>query len=321
MNRTQQILLITLIIQVAVAAFVYFPRQAVMPAGPLLSDYKADDIVQITLENAQKDSLTLKKDKLEWKLVLKDGELYPLQGEKVKEALEKLANIKTDRLVTKTSNSHKQLKVAEQDFVNRIVLETGAGKKSIIFLGNQTGSETLHLRLEGTNEVYLTSEIDSNLFSATASTWIDTAYLKIASQDDITAFSFKNAQANFTFEKDASDQWSMKELVQQPLDIEKLKPLLGHLSNMQMEAPLSSKDLPAYLMSSPLAEVTYSVKENDAVNKYTFTIGAKENPEANAYVVKSSSSKWYAKVDGFFVQEFINSTKDDFIKKEPTPTP
>ncbi len=321
MNRTQQILLALLIVQVAIAAFVYFPRRAVLPSEPLLKDYKADNVVQLNIEDSQKKSLTLKKEDGAWKLLLASGELYPTEGNKVQDALGKLEKIKTDRLITKTTGSHKQLKVAEQDFVRKLTMTTKDDKTYVLYLGTQTGTQTLHVRLEGANEVYLASDLDSYEFNASASSWIDTTYIKLASNDDVSELSVKNEHGSFTITKDANGEWKVKELGDQPLDKDKITTLLNHLNSMQMEVPLGTKEKPEYKMASPVAVVTFKGKVNDKVGDYTLTIGGKEKEGDQEYITKFSGSDWYAKVDEFFVKDFVEYTKESFIKQEPTPTP
>lgn len=319
MNRVQKVLLALLVIQVVIAGAVYFPRNTAAQSGPLLADYQPDEVTQLEIEDAQKEHTQLTKDGTEWNLALTDGSTFPTQPDKVKDVLTKLGAASTNRLVTRTATSHKRLKVTEDDFVRKVTLTTGGGNKETLFIGSSPGMSTTHVRLAGKDEVYL-ANLDSYDFSASPSGWIDTAFMDVP-ENSVTTMTMKNTNGSYEFFRDASNKWTMKDWGDKPFDVEKFTPLASRLSTMRMLYPLGLKEDPAYKMSAPLAVVNFTYKKSETESpSVTLTIGAKDEKN-NSYVIKSSTSEYYMKVDGYFVDDYVNRKKDDFIKAEPTPTP
>ncbi len=318
MNRVQQLLIALLVIQVILAGAVYMPRNTANQSGPLLSDYKADAIVKMEIVDADKNEAQLVKDGAEWKLAVPDGSLYPTEANKVQGVLDKLTAATNNRMITRTATSHKQLKVAGDDFVRKISLSNGAGVQYILYIGTSPGTGTSHVRLDGKDEVYLAA-LDSYDFDATPSGWINTAFLSFP-DNSVTSITLKNNNGTFEFSRDASNKWSMKDWGDSPFDTDKFAPLASRLTNMRMLRPFGVKDDPAYKMDNPLAIVTFTYKKSESESPtVTLTIGARDE-KSKSYVVKSSTSEYYMKVDGYYIDEYVNSKKDDFIKAEPTPT-
>jgi len=319
MNRVQQVLLALLVIQVVIAGAVYMPRNPAAQVGPLLVDFKPDNVVKIDIVDYQNNQAQLAKDGSEWKLVLSEGSMYPTEPDKVKDVLEKLGMAKTNRLVTRTTTSHKQLKVAVDDFVRKVTLTMNDGGQNAIYLGTSPGTGVSHVRLVGKDDVYLAS-LDSYDYGATANAWINTGFLNVP-ENSVTTMTMKNANGTYEFTRDASGKWGMKDWGDKPFDTEKFTPLVSRLSTMRMLTPLGIKEDPAYKLENPLAVVTFTYKESDSESPtVTLTIGAKDE-ENNSFVVKSSTSDYYMKLDGYFVGDYVTSKKDDFIKPEPTATP
>jgi hypothetical protein len=299
MNRVQQVLLALLVIQVVVAGAVYMPRNSAAQSGPLLVDFKPENVAKIDIADYQNDQAQLAKDGSEWKLVLSDGSMFPTEPDKVNGVLDKLAAAKTNRLVTRTAASHKQLKVADDDFVRKVTLTTSGGGKSTLLLGTSPGTGVSHVRLVGKDDVYLAS-LDSYDYGATASAWINTAFLNVPENSVIT-MTMKNANGTYEFSRDASGKWSMKDWGDKPFDTEKFIPLVSRLSTIRMLTPLGLKADAAYQLDNPLAVVTFTYKKSESESpSVTLTIGAKDDKN-NSYVVKSSASDYYMKVDVYFV--------------------
>lgn len=318
MNRVQQILSALLVIQVIVAGAVYMPRNPAAQSGPLLADFKPDNAVKMDIADYQNEQVQLAKDGSEWKLVLADGSMFPTEPDKVKGVLDKLAATKTNRLVTRTAASQKQLKVSEDDFIRKVSLTMADGGKNTLFLGTSPGTGVSHVRLVGKDEVYLAS-LDSYDYGATANAWINTGFLDVP-ENSVTAMTMKNANGTFEFIRDASGKWAMKDWGDKPFDNDKFTPLVSRLSTMRMLTPLGIKEDAAFQLDKPLAVVTFTYKKSESETPtVTLTIGAKDE-EKNSYFVKSSTSEYFMKVDGYFVGDYVTSKKDDFIKPEPTAT-
>lgn len=319
MNRVQRVLLIILAAQVLVIAAVYWPREkAASAGGPLFGSLSPDKIVSMVVDDKDNNHIELFKEGTEWQLKIQDGG-YPVSAEKIKPVLEKMIAIQTNRLVTRTAASQKQLQVAKDDFARRVQLTTADGKLFTCYLGSSPGVKATHVRLEGQDEVYLTDRLTAYDVGSEASSWINTVYLSIPI-DQITQAIVENANGTFEFEKDANNKWTMKSLVNtETLDSGKFDSTLTRLSTLNMIAPLGQQERPEYGMASPLSMLTLVTRSDTGeIKTNTLVIGAK-NPDDNSYVVKSSESKYYVKVANYNVQDFINLVRGDYIQATPTP--
>jgi len=70
-------------------------------------------------------------------------------------------------------------------------------------------------------------------------------------------------------------------------------------------------------------------KEGDQEKRYTLTIGAKleEEPKSpdeekrSYYVLRSSESPYFVRVNEFFGNTLVGKKREDFLAQPPTPTP
>ncbi|MBT3265496.1 hypothetical protein HN371_00005, partial [Candidatus Poribacteria bacterium] len=114
-SRRNQILAAAAIVQAIVAAIVLWPRAnaSATTAEPLLPNL-AGGLTAFTITNGDDESLSLAKEGGTW--VLPDADSYPADAEKVTELMDKLADVTRARLATRTSGSHRRLKVHPEEF-------------------------------------------------------------------------------------------------------------------------------------------------------------------------------------------------------------
>lgn len=314
MKRHHQILTGILAIQVILAIVVFWPKSAVVgESQPIFPGLEADDIVALTIEDNEGESITLRKVNDAW--VLPEADDYPAQADKITPLLEKIAGLTTRRLVTRTEASHKRLQVAADDFVRRIDFETTDGTKHTLYLGSSPSYGATHFRVEGRNETFLTNEITTWQTNATAASWIDTTYLRI-NPADITKMTLENGNGTFTFVKDDEDKWTMAGLSgDETVDETKVSALVRRAAAITMIRPLGKEEQPDYGMDKPNAVVRFET----ANGPITLRVGAL-NPEDNSYVVISSESPYYVRVSKYIVDDLVEKSRDDLLQ-QPTPTP
>jgi hypothetical protein len=229
--------------------------------------------------------------------------------------LEKIAGLTTGRLVTRTDASHKRLQVAPDDFVRRIEFETASGEKHTLYLGSSPSYSAVHFRVDRQNETYQTSDLTAWDVTATADSWIDTAYLSVE-QADVTKLTLENANGVFVFSKDAEGNWTMDGLAEdETLAETRVTAAIRQASQLNMTTPLGKEEQAAYGMDAPNAVTTVET----AAKTFTLQVGA-QDPDSNSYVVISSESPYYVRVASFSVQNLVENSRDDFIQVPPTPT-
>ena len=314
MTRQQQILTALLVVQVVVASVVFWPRRgSTAAASPLLAGVAADDIVGLTISDDQGSSLVLRKQDEQW--VLPEAEDYPVQASKVEPVLEGLANMDRRTLVARTKESQRQLQVADDDYARRLVLTTSAGQEQGLYLGSAPSYGATHVRLVGEAETYLQRELSAWEVAATASSWIDVSYLRIAA-DELTEVIVQNAGGTLRIVRDEAGEWTLADLAEGEVLAEyQVSALVSSASNLTVREPLGKTGQAAYGLDEPLAVATLRT----ATEAYIVNIGA-HDPDGRTYVVKASNSDYYVTVSDYSLRNLVEDSRSDLLE-QPTPTP
>lgn len=327
-KRRNQILAGILVVQIILSVIVFWPRPAATSASePLFPNLKAGDIVALTITDADGKSVVLTKlpspeagrgagGEGQGNWVLPNADDYPAQADKITPLLDKMVGLTTGRLVTRTDASHRRLRVSPHDFVRRIDFEMVDGTKHTLYLGSSPSYGATHFRADGQSETYLTNNISTWEANATATAWVDAAYLS-APQDKINKMTLENSNGQFAFTKDDKGKWTMSGLAAgETLDEAKVTSLIQRAASVNMITPLGKEELAAYGMGKPQAVVT--LKTGDKT--ITLRVGVKD-PTDNTYVVISSESPYYVRVSEYSVKDLVENTREDFLQAPPTPTP
>ncbi len=314
MNKTNQILAIVLVLQLALTAFIYWPQSATQGGGgPLLADFSAADVTELTIRDGQDKLVVLANEGDNW-ILPKAGD-FPVQADKISPLLEKIKGIKTNRLVAKTEASHKRLEVAGDDFNRLLEITLLDGSNYKLYLGSSAGAGATHVRVDDQAEVYLTADINSYDANAQASAWIDTLYYTLP-QTATVAMTLENQNGVFDFVKEG-DKWTMKDLS----DDETLKEnvvtgLVNQAVSLRMTTPIGKEEQPSFGLDDPLAVITLKTQGGE---EYTLRIGAKDEAANNSYAAKYSESPYYVRVAEYTGNNFVQKTRDDFLEPPPTP--
>ncbi len=321
MTRLQSILIGILVAQLALVAFVFWPRPSTANTGkPLLSDIKADEITSLTIRDDKGASIKLARQAPNQPWTLPEAGDYPADAAKITPVLTKLAALTTDRLVAQTMGSQKQLQVAPDAFQRRIDIGTSGGAKRALFLGSPAGGQASHVRVDGQNNVYVAGDLASWQLNVDPASWIDPAYVKVTPVD-VVGFALANANGRFSFSKDANGAWQMAGLTAgENLDPAQVTSAVDRLAALRMVRPLGATEIPAYGLAQPAALVTLKVKNGDAIKNLTLAVGAKDAAD-NAYTAKSSDSPYFVKVAEADVRDLVEKKREGFLTAASTPAP
>ena len=262
MKRNIQILSILLVLQIGLTAIVFRPRSAdTSEVGEaLLADLAGETIQQITIEDGDGDLITLTRSEDGW--VLPDVDDFPAVSEKIDTLIAGLIEVTSDRLITQTESSHRQLKVAADEFERRIELSSGNTSLRVIYIGSSPSFGSAHIRLEGEVETYLTGSIASHQANADAASWVDTAYHSVTTEE-IQAIHLENANGAWDFEKDDEGSWSLVDLA---ADMEFLSSAVSTIENrassINLSEPLGLEEEAEYGMDEPLATCWSSISRS-----------------------------------------------------------
>jgi hypothetical protein len=318
MNRRNRILVGAIVVQLIIAVIVFLPTVTLSsaPSAPLFGDLKASDIVGVTVQDNTSNSIELANQNGAW--VLPQSDSYPASATKIEAFLTKVVGFTTNPLVTRTSNSHARLQVADTAFVRKVDLKLADGTARTLFIGSASSGSATYVRLGGHDEVYLARNFNSYEAGADATTWVDPVYLSVP-QDKIVAATLQNANGTFDFVKDAANLWTLKGLssTEQP-NTDAVATLLSRLNSIQLLKPLGKEAKPEYGLDKPGAVVTAVVSDTGGLKTYTLRVGAKD--ASGDYTIISSESPYYVQVAGFNVDQFETQTRAQFLAA-PTPAP
>jgi hypothetical protein len=324
MTRLHQILIGLLAVQLILVGLVFFlPKPGQAAATPLLGATKAEEITSLAIRDDKGTSIKLAKGAAGW--TLPDAGDFAADSAKITPVTVKLAALKAGRSVAQNEANFKRLQVADEAFQRKIEIGTAGGTSYTLYLGSSAGGRATHARLSGQGDVYIASDLAPFDVNADAASWINAAYLDVP-QADVTNLTLKNAQGQFVFEKNAQGQWTMPGLAPgEQFSTNNFTTVLTYASSLRMTRPLGKADQPSYGMAQPTAVVTLKTKKDTQEKTITLTIGAKDAGDSS-YIVKSSESPYYVKVNDYSVNELVTRGKVNFLQQPapgatPTATP
>ncbi len=353
MNRTSKILAVVLAIQLVLlgvrAVWPSSSENTTTPGGVLVGDFDPAQVTQFTIANNNDQQITVKKVDDQW--VLPDYGDYPVESTRVSTLLDKVKQLRADRLITQSETSFRRLQVSPDDFVRLIAFEQAGGASHTLYLGKTGGGSTVHVRLDNQNQVYLVNNLSSQDANAAPSNWIDTTYFSVPS-DNIQSLRLQNANGDFEFTK-TDGTWTTTGLdAGEVLNQDNLTQLLNGIASLRMSAPIGQEASDDFALDTPQATITITVLETvasesgavptpDTSNllgvpaeasptpaptatpqqvekEYTFQIGAALD---DGVVIKGSNSDYYVLITQATADRFTGKTRDDFVSVPPTPTP
>jgi hypothetical protein len=278
---------------------------------PLLADLKVEDVISMTVAEAEGRTLTLKQEAGSWVLADTDG--FLARADRITPLLDKLVAMNSSRLVARTDSSHRQLQVADSEFVRRVSLGTSSGNTHTVYVGSSPSYNASHVRVDGKNETYMVSNLNSWEFSASASSWITATLIEVA-QDQLTQVQITNAKGTVTLTKDGQGKWSVQGLAGDQ-DADKISTAVSRACSVPMTKPLGKALKPEYGLDKP--SVTVVLKT--AAQTIQWEAGALLTKESG-YVVRSSNSPYFVAVADYNLTTLLENGKTDYLKPVATPT-
>ena len=319
LDRRNQILSVLLVLQLALAAFILWPRSSSNAAtGALITGVTTENVTDVTIEG---DDRLVHLAKVDGAWVLPENANYPVNEVQVSGLISKVASINTSRLVANTATSHTRLQVADDDFVRRIEMKTADGATHTLFVGSAPNVRATNVRTANSDTVYLTGDLTGTDIRTDIANWIDTTYLTLNTAD-VTALSIANVNGKFDFTRGVSNTWTLADLAAgEQFNENNLTSRLTQLSSLQMTEPLAKEAKPEYGLDTPSATITVTVQPSGTTPVVTtLVVGAKDDT-TNSYMAKSSGSDYYVRIASFSLDPFVTADRSQFLVAPPTATP
>jgi hypothetical protein len=353
MSKSNKILAIVLAIQLVLlgvrAVWPDSSSEGTAPGGVLVTDFDPTSVTQVSIADNTDHQITLKKVEDTW--ILPDYGDYPVDSSRITTLFNKIAQIRADRLITRSETSLRRLQVSPDEFMRLVTFDQSDGTSHKLYVGKTGGGSTAHVRLDEQSQVYLTANLTSQDASAQPSGWIDTAYFSTSSAD-VVSLTLQNANGTFEFTKNG-DAWTVSGLAEgETLNQSNFTSILNAITSLRMTEPVSQEIQDSFGMDEPQAVITLKVMETEAPEssasatpdmsnllgvspgntatvaptatpqkvekEYTFQIGAALD---NGVVVKGSNSDYYVLISQANADQFTTKTQADFATVPPTPTP
>ncbi len=324
-KKTNKILLILLVMQIALVVYVFRPiPQEGREGGLLLAGLAADQISAFTIIDNETQTITLEKHPAGWaiKPMTKELASLPADNGKVNILLEKIVALSRNRLVTRTKASHNRLKVGQ--LYNRKI-EVKAGKdKQVLFLGSAPNYKSLHVRLDGEDEVYLAKDLSIWEAPTAKESWWRTEYVDL-DPDELTGIELTNPNGQIMLKKGSEGLWQLEGLpAEKELNKISLESFLNDLAHLTILEYLPADFTP------PVKETMTTLQLTTSEEVITLTVAPKDK-EKEEYVIKSSQTAYFAKVGIHAVRDILEirasdlsqskKQEDSDVKQKSTPLP
>ncbi|MCY3572749.1 MAG: DUF4340 domain-containing protein [Chloroflexi bacterium] len=293
---------------------------------PIVAGLSAPEIERMTIVSSPEDSVIFARKDAGWVLPAADD--FPVDGDKVDEALGKLLGLDTRRLVASNPVNFARLEVKDDDYRRRIEL-SGGDASAILYLG---GGDTVYVRRADENQVYLGGGLTAWELSTQIATWVDASYINIA-QADVQEIRVQNAQGEFTLLRDG-ESWTYAGLrADEVLEDTKIPSILRNAASIRLVEPLGLAVLDDYGMADPsvIVEVKYQqlvetqpAEGADADNEASIaepqftdamlSLAFGAALESGDVVLKSSGSDYFVAVRETAYQVFAELSREDLVK-------
>jgi len=293
--------------QLLLVLVVFWPAGSKEAGELLFSDRTTEDIIELQLVNVDGERMNLAKQGDDW--AMSDADNFPVSVEKVDPLITKLLALKTDRIVATTDNSHIRLEVSSEKYKRKIDIVWADDTINTLLLGNSAGTGAMHFRLMSADEVYLTSALTAWDANTTPSRYIDTQYFAL-DKESIESIELNNNSGRFVLER-TNGKWLYDGLKEGEIfDQSSMDTFLVQVSSIRMVSPLGNTFNDSYGLNDPQAVLSVSTNNEGELQEHSFTVGSQSGDN---YIVRASSSEYYALVSAYNGNNLVEKTHSDFI--------
>lgn len=307
-----------LLLQIIITIVVFLPRgDANFVPERLISAMQDVGVAELYIEDMQGTVIHLDHvGEAEWVIPEADG--YPALEILADQLVEDMLELDNARPVTQTEASHSRLRVDPENFERRVTATLEDGNEVVLYVGTSPLPRATHVRVDGDDDVYISTDLKHREVSTQITRWVDTVYYSV-NQRRVRGFVLTNKNGTFAFERDENDEWHMLGLAEgEEFNPNNLISLVTTISTMSLTKPLGNVDRPEYGLLLPQARVLLEIVDDDETSQVTILIGDNTDT-ANRVVLKTSESPWFVEANRFTVDRLVERTREEFLVKPPEP--
>lgn len=316
MKRFIPALFILLVLQAALIVHMYMPKEK-KEQHLFFADKKGATVTGMTVTDKEGKVLALIRQEDAW-LVRQKDRVMPADEKKVGDRLRQLQNLAAARLTTRTAGSHARLEVAPTLFQRKVELTFGDGAKKTLFLGSSPNFQTLHVRADSDDNVYLVRGLSSWDLSTEPRSWWQEKYL-VFDGDKVRSFSLTKGRETLHGKKE-QEKWlvaTSSDGVFKEADPRKITALFGEMQLAVIDYPGTEKKQ-SWGLDHPVATLSLVVAGDKdgadtviscAIGKEASnddTTGGKKN--AVHYIAKRADTDWYVSLQQSAMEKLLRQT-------------
>ncbi len=307
-----------LLLQIIITVAVFLPRgNANFVPERLIPAMQEVEVTELFIEDMQETVIHLEHiGEAEWVIPEADG--YPALEILADQLVADMVELDNARPVTQTEASHSRLRVDPDNFERRVTAKLEDGSEVILYVGTSPLPRATHVRVDGDDNVFISTDLKHREVSTQITRWVDTVYYSV-NQQKVRKFTLTNGNGTFEFVRDDNDEWQMSGLsTGEEFNPNNLISLVTTISTMSLTRPLGNVDKPEYGLLLPQASILLEILDDDVSSQVTILIGA-DTETANRVVLKTSESPWFVEANRFTVDRLIERTREEFLVKPPEP--
>ena len=268
------------------------------PDTPFLS-FSPDAVHSLEITNGEGKKLVLTKDKDDWTVPAYFS--APVDQDKVKEFLAKLAELKQGFVVATSTEAAKRFKVDSEGFENHVVLR-GAEKPLVdVYVGSSPTFRQVHARRGDSAEI-ITIPLSSFELETAVDKWLNTAFATLK-DDDVVGFTFEAFKL-----KKADKGWQLEGLEEnEKINREAVDALVTMARGVVIQDVLDPAKF-SNLFAQPSFRFT-AVRKDGGQVEYLFAKG-----EDDFYVLKLSNLNFYFRVPNPPVKALQEVTREKLVE-------
>jgi len=209
MNRTQWVLVVLLIVQLALLGVMVLRSGGgdAEESHALLPGLEAFSPARIEIQGSADESVTLMRGAEGW--TLGDPAGYPVDAEKVDQLLRQLEGVQVRLPVVSSPRYHATFKVTEVEHERRLrIWDSGEEEPRVdLFLGSSPNVDVSHVRLNGDDRVYEEQGLSTFDLRTESTSWVERKLVDVPF-DDVVSVKLRNAHGEFELGRE-DGQWKV----------------------------------------------------------------------------------------------------------------
>ena len=313
-SRVIVALIILTLLQSVLSLVTYWPSDATHPVYRPVVAFRPTEITNIDISDVaqiQRSAIPVSLARTgpgEWAVTSLDG--FPARTDRVQMLLNRLSALKVQTPISSDPGKHDVLGVGQERYGKKIHLATDTA--SVTFFVGQGKGNSIHIRIDGSDDVYLTHGITAWKISASPDDYIERIFFEFQ-PPTLVGLTVRSPADAYQLKLE-NGLFSSPDLPKsQRLKQDTLTHTIQKVSRLVTRQALGTQR-PTGFEPTEVTTITFQLKDPEqGVYERTLSIG---RPQGALIPVKQSSAPFYGLVSVSGVKALVNSELENFIVPE-----